>query len=103
MFTYVQMHTYGALRKPFGDTELRYQLILDCQNIVALRKVPRLRLPFVLLVAAACRRRRVRNVGGTLVTGEKIKYLGGGNTAQCHNVHHKSHMVRTGIEPWPPR
>jgi hypothetical protein len=23
--------------------------------------------------------------------------------SQCHFVHHKSHMYRPGIEPWPPR
>jgi len=70
MFTYVQMYKYGALRRPFRDTKLCYQLLPDCQNIVALWKVPRLR-PFVLLVRAACRRRRVRNIGGLIVTGEK--------------------------------
>ena len=70
MFTYVQMYTYGALRRPFRDTELCYQLLFECQNIVALWKVPRLR-PFVFLVVAACRRRRVRNIGGMKVKGEK--------------------------------
>jgi len=74
MFTYVHMYTYRANRKPFRDTELCYQLLLDCQNIVALWKVPRLR-PFVPLVVAACRRRRVRNIGGMIVTGKKMKYL----------------------------
>ena len=32
----------------------------------------------------------------------KMKYLEK-TPAPCYIVHHKSHMVRTGIEPWPPR
>jgi hypothetical protein len=91
--TYV-LYIYGALRRPFRDTELCYQLLPDCQNIVALWKVPRLR-PFVLLVRAACRRRRVWHIGGMIVTGKILNTWGGGTPAQQHFVHHKYHWDRT--------
>jgi hypothetical protein len=39
-------------------------------------------------------------IGGMKMAGE-TEVLGK-NLAQHHFVHHKSHMIRLGLEPWPP-
>jgi hypothetical protein len=40
-------------------------------------------------------------VGGMRI-GKETEVIGE-NVPQCHFVHHKSHMISSGLEPGPPR
>ena len=40
------------------------------------------------------------STGKIILMVEELKYWNK-NLPQCHSLHQKSHMNRTGIEPWP--